>query len=154
MKNTFLSAAASLLIASPTFVAPAFAATEADCNAMWVQADTDANGTLTGVEAQKYSAMMRIAEKEMPAGDTITEVMFKENCAADVFAVSTIDEGAPLEGANSFTESQAKDRVIAYGMTEPSALVKDDQGIWRGTAMQDGKQMPVAVDFKGNVVSK
>jgi hypothetical protein len=149
MKNTFIAAAA-LLLSGGT----AFAATETDCSALWVQADTNADGTLTGVEAQKYGAMMRIANKEMPADETMTEVMFKENCAADVFAISTMDEGAPLEGANSFTEGQAKDRVIAAGMTEPSALTKDDQGIWRGTAMQDGKQMPVAIDFKGNVVSK
>jgi hypothetical protein len=154
MKNTFLSAAALALIAAPILAAPAFAATDADCSAMWVEADANADGTLTGVEAQKYGAMMRIAEKDMPADETMTEVMFKENCIADVFAVSTMDEGAPLEGANSFTENQATDRVIAAGMTEPSALIKDDQGIWRGTAMKDGKQMPVAVDFKGNVISK
>ena len=32
-----------------------------------------------------------------------------------------------------------------------SALRKDDQGIWRGTAMKDGKQVNVAVDFRGNI---
>ena len=34
-----------------------------------------------------------------------------------------------------------------------SSLVKDGDGIWRGTAMKDGKIQKVAVDFKGNVVS-
>ena len=34
-----------------------------------------------------------------------------------------------------------------------SALTKDDQGIWRGTATKDGKHVKVAVDYKGNVVA-
>lgn len=32
-------------------------------------------------------------------------------------------------------------------------MKKDDDGIWRGTGMQDGKPVQIAVDFKGNVVS-
>ena len=59
-----------------------------------------------------------------------------------------------MEGANSFTEGQASDRIIAAGMMAPTALVKDDKGIWRGTAMKDGKSVNVAVDFKGNVVAQ
>jgi hypothetical protein len=35
-----------------------------------------------------------------------------------------------------------------------SVLNKDGDGIWRGTAMKDGKAVKVAVDFKGNVVSE
>ena len=31
-------------------------------------------------------------------------------------------------------------------------LTKDDHGIWRGTASQDGKPVELAVDFNGNVV--
>ena len=30
----------------------------------------------------------------------------------------------------------------------------DDQGVWQATAIKDGKSMPVAMDFQGNVVSK
>ena len=54
-------------------------------------------------------------------------------------------------GANSFTEAQAKERLEAAGYTKVSGLRKDDQGIWRGTATKDGKQVNVAVDFKGNI---
>jgi putative membrane protein len=32
-------------------------------------------------------------------------------------------------------------------------MKKDDDGIWRGTATRDGKSIPVAVDYKGNVVA-
>jgi hypothetical protein len=60
--------------------------------------------------------------------------------------------GAPLKGANSFTEGQAKDRAVAYGATEVASLKKDDDGVWRGMAKEDGKSGEVAVDYKGNVV--
>ena len=59
----------------------------------------------------------------------------------------------PVAGANSFTEAQAQDRIEKAGFTEVKALKKDDQGIWRGTAMQSGKQVSVALDFQGNVVA-
>ena len=38
-------------------------------------------------------------------------------CKADIYAPRKAEEGAPLKGANSFTEGQAKDRAI---------------GAWRG----------------------
>jgi hypothetical protein len=57
----------------------------------------------------------------------------------------------PEPGANSFTESQAKSRLEGAGYSNVSALRKDEQGIWRGTAMKDGKRVNVAVDFKGNI---
>ncbi len=62
--------------------------------------------------------------------------------------------GAPVAGANSFTESQAKARIEASGYTDVSALKKDDQSIWRGTATKGGKQVPVALDYQGNVVGE
>ena len=62
------------------------------------------------------------------------------------------DATAPVAGANSFTEAQARSRIEAMGYSGVGALVKDAQGVWRGPAMKDGKQVTVAVDFKGNVV--
>lgn len=59
----------------------------------------------------------------------------------------------PVAGANSFTEAQAHDRIQNAGFSEVKGLKKDDQGIWRGTAMQSGKQVNVALDFQGNVVA-
>ena len=61
--------------------------------------------------------------------------------------------GAPVAGANSFTENQARKRIEDMGYTNVMGLKKDDQSIWRGTAMKDGATMPVALDFKGNVVA-
>ena len=64
------------------------------------------------------------------------------------------DANAPLAGANSFTEAQAKERMEKAGFTQVSNLKKDDQGIWRATGMHGGKQTNVALDFRGNVVAK
>ncbi|MBB5577906.1 MULTISPECIES: PepSY domain-containing protein [Rhizobium] len=59
--------------------------------------------------------------------------------------------GAPVAGKNSFTEDQAKSRIADAGYTNVSGLKLDDQGVWRGTAMKDGKQANVSLDFQGNV---
>jgi len=68
--------------------------------------------------------------------------------------VPKAEPGAPVAGANSFTESQAKARIEANGYTNVSALKKDDQSIWRGTATKGGKQVSVALDYQGNVVGE
>jgi hypothetical protein len=65
----------------------------------------------------------------------------------------TTDDKAPVAGANSFTEGQAQSRIEGAGFTQVTGLKKDDQGVWRGSAMKDGKQTTVSVDFRGNIVS-
>ena len=70
-------------------------------------------------------------------------------------AVATSDlknATAPVEGENSFTESQAKDRIAEAGYTDVGALKLDDKGVWRGTAMKGGKSVQVGLDYQGNVV--
>jgi hypothetical protein len=62
--------------------------------------------------------------------------------------------GAPVAGANSFTEGQAKSRIESKGFSNVSGLKKDDKGVWRGTAMRDGKSVDVSLDFEGNVVAR
>ena len=62
--------------------------------------------------------------------------------------------GAPVAGANSFTEGQARSRIEAKGFKDVSDLKKDGAGVWRGRASQNGKAMNVSVDFQGNVVGK
>ena len=46
---------------------------------------------------------------------------------------------APVKGANSFTEGEAKSRIEKLGFANVSDLKKDDHGVWRGRAMKDGK---------------
>lgn len=61
---------------------------------------------------------------------------------------------APVAGSNSFTKTEARDRIEAHGYTDVTALTKDDQSIWRGKAMKDGKPVAVALDFQGNIVAQ
>ena len=66
----------------------------------------------------------------------------------------TTDKSAPVAGANSFTEDQAKDRMEKAGFTQVTGLRKDDQGVWRASAKQGDKQVNVSLDFRGNVVAQ
>jgi periplasmic protein CpxP/Spy len=61
---------------------------------------------------------------------------------------------APVPGANSFTEAQARDRLAAHGYTDVTDLKLDDQSIWRGKAMKNGASVKVALDYQGNIVSQ
>lgn len=150
---------AAILAASLSFAQPVFAMTDVDCKAEWTKVDVNKDNVLNDLEAAPYLSKLRMAGKTLPADGRITAAIFDENCKADVFATTTaasdakMDAGAPIKGANSFTESQAKDRIVAAGLSNVSALKKDADGIWRGTAAKDSKTMNVAVDFKGNVVS-
>lgn len=149
MKASFLVAVACLLLTGP-----ALAMTDAECTTMWTQADTNGDGVLNDAEAGRYMAMMRIANKAMSADGVITQAIFEENCKANIFKVAAVEAGAPLEGANSFTETQAKDRVVANGMATPTTMIKDSKVTWRGAATQKGMGVDVALDYKGNVAAK
>lgn len=59
---------------------------------------------------------------------------------------------APAHGANSFTEDQARGRLIKAGYARVSKLRKDNNGVWRGMAFRGRSQVRVGVDYKGNVV--
>ena len=75
----------------------------------------------------------------------------------DAPAVATPDTknpDAPVEGANSFTERQAKERIAEAGYTDVGELKLDDKGVWRGTATKDGKSVSVGLDYQGNVVTQ
>ena len=65
---------------------------------------------------------------------------------------SSTAEATP--GRNSFTEGQAKSRIESSGFQNVTGLKKDDQGIWTGQAMKDGKQVTVQLDFQGDVTTK
>lgn len=148
MKKTMLAAA----MAGVAFAAlPAFAASETECKQMWTRADANADGVLSGAEGLRYTAYMRI-KGEAGVSERITPEVFMKACQADVFKAQATDANAPLKGANSFTEGQAKDRILAAGYTNVSGLKKDADGIWRGTASKTGlmtdAQSGVAVETK------
>lgn len=62
--------------------------------------------------------------------------------------------GAPVAGANSFTQGEAKSRIASRGFSNISALKKDKSGIWHGKARKDGKVVDVSLDYEGNVVTQ
>lgn len=77
--------------------------------------------------------------------------------SADTPAVSTQDAnnpGAPVEGANSFTEDQARERMQEAGYTDLKDLKLDDKGFWNASAMKNGAQVQVLLDYQGNVVAQ
>ena len=80
------------------------------------------------------------------------------NPRGDTPAVNTPNSppnpGAPVAGANSFTEGQAKSRIESNGFSNVTELRKDDQGVWRGKATKDGRSVAVRLDFQGNVTSQ
>ena len=132
--------------------APAWAATDAECQDMWKKADTNGDGVLSDRESMRYVALMRVGNRTVATEGRITQAEFMDAGKADIYAPRKAEEGAPLKGANSFTEGQAKDRALSHGLSSVADLKKDGDGIWRGSAMQDGKSVQIAVDYKGNVV--
>jgi hypothetical protein len=148
------SALAVLVACWAAWPASAWAASETDCAAQWKSADGNNDGVLVGPEADRYLAYYRVRAHVTPVDGRITQQEFMKSCQSDIFMAKAPEPGAPLKGANSFTEGQAKDRIVAAGFTSVSSLAKDGDGVWRGNAMKDGKRAKVAVDFKGNVVSQ
>ena len=64
------------------------------------------------------------------------------------------ENAGPLaKGANSFTEGQARKHIEKEGYSNVSALTKDENGVWHGTAQKGGETKKVTLDFKGNVVT-
>ena len=131
----------------------AVAATEAECTDAFTRADTNKDGMLSEAEGMRYYASMRVLNSPVTDGK-LTRDAFMTHCKAGDFVMAgyKAQEGAPFSGANSFTENQAKDRIVAAGYTDVTAMTKDANGVWRGSAMQDGKKINAAVDYKGNVV--
>lgn len=59
-----------------------------------------------------------------------------------------------VAGRNSFTRSQAAARISKAGYAHVNKLAKDENGVWQGTAMKDGRSVMVALDYKGDVTSR
>jgi hypothetical protein len=153
LETSMKNIVAIVALAATGLALPAWAATDAECQDMWKKADANSDGVLSDAEATRYVAFMRIGNRTLATEGRITQAEFVDACKADIYTPRKADDGAPLKGANSFTEGQAKDRATAQGVESVSGLKKDDDGIWRGTATQSGKTVQIAVDYKGNVVT-
>jgi len=88
--------------------------------------------------------------------------MHQEHAKALTAAAEPASMGKPeasnstgsAEGANSFTEAQARKRIEEAGYTAVTGLAKDDKGVWRGKANKGGSEVNVGLDFKGHVVTE
>ncbi|HBF28830.1 PepSY domain-containing protein [Rhizobium sp.] len=61
---------------------------------------------------------------------------------------------APVAGANSFTETQAKERMEKAGYSNVMGLKKAEDGVWMASGTKDGQVVAIALDYQGNVVTK
>jgi hypothetical protein len=69
-------------------------------------------------------------------------------------ATTSTNSLMPAKGANSFTMGEAQSRIEKNGFSHVSTLTKDHDGVWHGTAQQNGASTPVWLDYKGNVGTK
>ena len=150
-KQSAFAMLAACCIAVPGVLA--HAASDGDCAQQWRSADGNGDGVLEGREADRYLAYYRLRAQAPPAGERISESEFMRACQDDVFIAKAPESGAPLKGTNGLSEGEAKDRALAAGYSAISSMVKDGDGIWRGSAMKDGKSTKIAIDYKGNVVA-
>ena len=70
---------------------------------------------------------------------------------APLKAPHTVNDGTAKNGANSFTQKQAREHIEKSGFTSVTNLAKGQDGVWRGRAVRGGVAVDVAMDFKGNV---
>lgn len=152
MRTKALTLAMTLAAITSVSTASAQTAPVVDCAADFTKYDTNGDGWLTEAEAPSAYARARIDGTTI-ATEGLNADTYAAICGADQWKAQTIDDGAPLEGANSFTEEQAKDRAVSWSYSDISALTKDDKGIWRGTAKQGDAAVNIAIDYKGNVVA-
>jgi len=75
-----------------------------------------------------------------------------QNSAINSSDSSNRQVNAPVVGRNSFTERETKSRIEKMRFSNVTNLKKDDNGVWRGRAVKDGKTVDISVDYQGNVV--
>ncbi len=101
--------------------------------------------------------MTAIALAAMAAGPAFAQNAPTSSTAPSAVSTSTMDSkttAAPVAGANSFTEGEARSRIEKDGYTGVSGLSMDANSVWHGTAQKDGKPVSVALDYQGNVVTQ
>jgi hypothetical protein len=141
MRTSFIVAMAASLLAGSAFA----------------QYTSPSNPPSSAVEAPKSekAPAASTADKALPAAQPGAQNRIPPAAEGPQNPAVRSTEGnntaAPVAGANSFTEGEAKVRIEARGFSNVTDLMKDDQGIWRGKAQRDGRSVNVALDYQGNV---
>jgi hypothetical protein len=94
-----------------------------------------------------------VAASAMMAAAQTTPAPSTEGKMPAVATPNTKNPTAPVEGANSFTEAQAKDRIEQGGYSGVTGLKLDGKGVWQASATKDGKPVKVSLDYQGNIVA-
>ncbi|ANF53803.1 hypothetical protein ACLBV5_14155 [Brevundimonas sp. M1A4_2e] len=82
-------------------------------------------------------------------GPVVSESETPRNPAVDT--TQNAADGTLTPGANSFTEGQARSAIEKQGYAQIGALSQGQDGVWTATAVKDGVQSKVSVDYKGVV---
>src|SRR5882762_6424384 len=77
---------AVVALAATALAAPAWAATDAECQDMWKKADANSDGVLSDKESIRYVALMRIGNRTVATEGKITQAEFMAACKADTYA--------------------------------------------------------------------
>ncbi len=110
-------------------------------------ARTESPGTPPGTSMQRRDGTNTTGAQTAPAPATT-------GGGAQPAATNDRNGQPPVAGANSFTEGQARSRIEGAGYSDITGLTKDDQGVWRGRAMRQGRQVSVALDYQGNITAQ
>lgn len=100
------------------------------------------NRSIIALTALSMMSIANAQETPKPATDAQTPA---------VATPDTTNPAAPVPGANSFTEGQAKARMEEKGYSDVTGLTKGEDGIWTASAMKSGKAFEVKLDFQGNI---
>ncbi len=98
--------------------------------------------------------MKRLILTALTATILSSGAVFAQTSQTPAVAPKTTNPSAPVPGANSFTEAQAKERIEKAGYTGVTGLAKDANGVWMGKASKGGTMASVMLDYQGNVTSK
>ena len=115
----------ALSVAAPALIDASWAASDTECPDMWKKAGAHGDGVLSDNESMHYVALMRVSNRTVATEGRITQAELKDACKNDLYAPHKAEAGAPLKGANSFTEGQASDRAIAVALA-------NKMHAWRG----------------------
>ncbi|MES2710469.1 MAG: hypothetical protein V4653_02710 [Pseudomonadota bacterium] len=110
------------------------------------------SGIVTGLAAILLAG--GVAAQTAPAPATPTAPASPQTTAPAATAPRAADtqrEGAPVAGANSFTERQAQARITDAGHSQVTGLSLGSDGVWRGRAMRNGVADDVAMDYRGEI---
>lgn len=154
-------------------------AQEADCLHRFNEADTDRNGVIEQREdTLGLAGKVEGLGQKLIAPGKLSRDEFMAACGAGAFAdlgplpQSTSPQGGSgtkddvredelpkdlgkgdiTPGVQKLPEDQARARLRANGFADVESLTLDSEGIWRGTAIVNGKRVAVAVDPQGDII--